>query len=180
MAKIRTGLSSSEITRQVAGRKRRPRGPVRPLGSWGQLWLGVLPVFWREGRGGTWGTWLLSRPVCLGGGEGGGQTDQGSTWGSYPSWKNPPGPASLPCGCQEGCEDERKAREQQWGQSLPTRRAGSRDHPPPCPRSSNKGKGCDSTLPLCLRLLLNLCSFGRLNLSAWFIEAAAWAVSRTK
>ena len=33
MAKIRTGLSSSEITRQVAGRKRRPRGPVRPLGS---------------------------------------------------------------------------------------------------------------------------------------------------
>ena len=33
MAKIRTGLSSSEFTRQVAGRKRRPRGPVRPLGS---------------------------------------------------------------------------------------------------------------------------------------------------
>lgn len=52
--------------------------------------------------------------------------------------------------------------------------------PPPYPRSSNKGKGYDGTLPLCLRLLLNLCSFGRLNLSAWFIEAAAWTVSRTK
>ena len=33
--------------------------------------------------------------------------------------ENPPGPASLPCGCQEACEDERKAREQQRGQSLP-------------------------------------------------------------
>ena len=33
MAEIRTGLSPSEVTRQVARRKRRPRGPVRPLGS---------------------------------------------------------------------------------------------------------------------------------------------------
>ena len=33
MAEIRTGLSPSEVTRQVARRKRRPRGPVRPLRS---------------------------------------------------------------------------------------------------------------------------------------------------
>ena len=84
--------------------------------------------------------------------------------------ENPLGLASLPCGCR------RDARVR----GRPGNSSGDGACPRPHPCSSSKGKGCDGTPALCLRLLLNLCSFGRLKLSAWFIKASAWTVSRTK
>lgn len=78
MAEIQTGLSSSEVTRQVAGRRgdHVAQCDLRILGS---------ALAWGSGHGGTRGTWLLCRPVCLGMGKGEGKQVKAARGAPFPS-----------------------------------------------------------------------------------------------
>ena len=103
-------------------------------GSWGQLWLGVLgmEVLGAPGFSADLSVW--------GWGRGRGNRSRLHVGLLFLLCENPLGLALLPCGCQEGCQGERKAREQQWGWSLP---------PGPTPAALAKERAVTAR-PLCV------------------------------